>query len=169
MAALIRVEEGDIANFEGDAVVNAANNHLVMGVGVAGALARRGGPSIQAECDEIIRRDGPLAVGSAAATGAGTLPTRMIIHAATMGDEPASADSIRSATRETLRLAREGDVRSLAFPVLGTGVGGVPFDVAAGVMLEVIREHGEKDSVPETVVFYGYTEEQAQALRRLIG
>ena len=62
---LIRVEEGDIAGFEGDAIVNAANNHLRLGAGVAGAIRERGGPSIQEECDAIIRADGPLEVGDA--------------------------------------------------------------------------------------------------------
>jgi O-acetyl-ADP-ribose deacetylase (regulator of RNase III) len=168
VAVLIRVEEGDISTFPGDAVVNAANNHLVMGAGVAGALARRGGPAIQAECDEIIRRDGPLAVGGAAVTGPGDLPAGMVIHAATMGDEPASPASVRSATRESLRLAAEAGARSVAFPVLGTGVGGVPFDEAARAMLEEIRDHGAGSALPEAVVLYGFTPEQAQRLRRVM-
>ena len=169
MAALIRVEEGDVSAFTGDAVVNAANNHLVLGSGVAGAIARRGGPSIQAECEEIIRREGPLEVGEAAVTGAGDLPARMVIHAAAMGDEAASTATIRSATRQALRMAVERDARSVAFPVLGSGVGGVPFEESARTMLEVIHAHGMEHDLPEVVVLYGYTAEQAQALQRLIG
>lgn len=163
MSALIRVEEGDISSFEGDAVVNAANNHLVMG-----ALLRRGGPSIQAECDEHVRRQGPIRVGDAAITGGGALAARLVIHAAAMGDEPPSSRSIRSATRQALRLAAERGVRSIAFPVLGSGVGGFPFDSAARLMLEEIREHTRLGSEPDTVVIYGFTREQAQALRRLV-
>lgn len=169
MAALIRVEEGDISAFTGDAVVNAANNHLVLGEGVAGAIARRGGPAIQAECEEIIRREGPLDVGGAAVTGGGDLPSRMVIHAAAMGDEAASTASIRSATAESLRLATERQVGSVAFPVLGAGVGGVPFEASARAMIEVVRAHADEHELPEVVVFYGYTAEQAQALRRMVG
>lgn len=168
MTALIRVEEGDLSAFTGDAVVNAANNHLVLGAGVAGAIARRGGPTIQAECEEIIRRQGPLEVGGAAVTGAGDLPADMVIHAAAMGDEAASLDSIRSATRTSLRLATEREADSVAFPVLGSGVGGMAFEEAARAMIEVIRAHGNEHDRPEVVVLYGYTAEQAQALRRLV-
>lgn len=167
MAPLIRVEQGDISTFQGDAVVNAANNHLRMGAGVAGALLRRGGHDIQKECDALIRREGPLEVGEAAVTGAGSLPARYVIHAAAMGDEPPTPHSIRAATRNALRLARERGVGSMAFPVLGTGVGGFPFEEAARLMLEEIRAM-EEGSLPETVVMYGYTEEQAERLRRLL-
>lgn len=166
--ALIRVEQGDISTFQGDAVVNAANNHLVMGAGVAGALLRRGGRSIQAECDEIVRREGPLPLGGAAVTGAGDLPARMVVHAAAMGDEPPSEASIRDATLESLRLAADREATSIAFPVLGTGVGGFPFDRAARIMLDAVRKHGETSGRPDAVVFYGYTEDQAAALRRLL-
>ena len=166
MAPLIRVEKGDIAGFGGDAVVNAANNHLVMGAGVAGALARRGGPSIQRECNEHVRLHGPLRVGEAAVTGGGDLPARWVIHAAAMGDEPASAESIRSATEASLRLADEKRMESVAFPILGTGVAAFPFDEAARVMLDAIRGHG--GARPSVVVMYGYGEDQARALRRLV-
>src|SRR4051812_37099252 len=117
----VEVRAGDIAAFDGDAVVNAANNHLVLGAGVAGAIARRGGPRIQRECDEHVARFGPLSVGQAALTSGGDLPARWVIHAAAMGDEPASARSIRSATRHALRLAAERTLTSVAFPVLGSG------------------------------------------------
>lgn len=165
---LIRVEEGDIATFTGDAVVNAANNHLRLGAGVAGAIRERGGPTIQQECDEIVRRDGPLAVGDAAITGAGNLSCRWVIHAAAMGDEPASAESIRSATRRSLQIAAEHDARIVAFPVLGSGVGGFPFHESATLMLEEIRDHGRTFTLPEVVVLYGYTPDQATTLRRLL-
>jgi len=168
MAPLVRVEEGDIATFRGDAVVNAANNHLRLGAGVAGAIAQAGGPAIQAECDEHIRRHGPLPVGDAAITGAGNLPVRWVIHAAAMGDEPASEASIRGSTRRSLELAAEHDIRSLAFPVLGTGVAGFPFDASARAMLEEVHAHGATAELPETVVFYGYSPDQAAALRRII-
>lgn len=168
MAPLIRVEQGDISTFQGDAVVNAANNHLRMGAGVAEAILSRGGHEIQKECDALIRRDGPLEVGEAAVTGAGSLTARYVIHAAAMGDEPPTPHSIRSATRNSLRLARERGVESLALPVLGSGVGGFPFEEAARLMLEEIRSLPDESSHPDTVVLYGYTEDQAERLRRLL-
>ncbi len=169
MPLLIRVEQGDIALFDGDGVVNAANNHLRMGAGVAGALLRAGGMSIQAECDEHVRLHGPLQVGEAAVTGGGELPARWVIHAAAMGDLPPSARTIRSSTRDALRLAGEKEMTSMAFPVLGSGIGGFPFEEAARLMLDEIRHHGREHSFPETIVLYGYSESAAQTLRALVG
>ena len=168
MPAILRVVEGDIASFDGDAVVNAANNHLRMGTGVAGALARRGGGVIQEECEAILRREGPLEVGGAAITGGGKLPARFVIHAAAMGDLPVSFESIRKATRSSLELARENSIRSIAFPVLGTGVGGFPFSEAARILVEEIRDFLATDSGLETVTIYGYTPDQAATIRRYL-
>ncbi len=168
MATLIRVEQGDIAGYDGDGVVNAANNHLRMGAGVAGALSRKGGTVIQAECDEYVRVHGPLEVGGAAVTGAGSLRARWVIHAAAMGDLPPSPQTIRSSTREALRLAVEKGMTNVAFPVLGSGVGGFPFEEAARLMLKEIRAHGEKQELPEAVVLFGYTAPQAEALRKIL-
>jgi O-acetyl-ADP-ribose deacetylase (regulator of RNase III) len=165
---LLRVEQGDISTFDGDAVVNAANNHLVLGAGVAGAIRARGGPTIQSECDAIVRAGGPLDVGQAALTGAGDLRARWVIHAAAMGDTPPSAASIRSSTRHALRLAAGERMTSVAFPVLGSGVGGFPFEEAARLMVGEMRAHEAEAGYPEVVVLYGYTEEDAQALRRLL-
>ncbi len=168
-APRIHVEEGDISEFDGNAVVNAANNRLLLGAGVAGALARRGGPSIQRECDEHVHRHGPLSVGEAALTGGGSLPARYVIHAAAMGDEPATANSIRSSTRHALRLATDHEFDRIAFPVLGTGVAGFPFEEAALIMLDEIRAHAVEHSWPREYVLFGYTAPQADALRTLIG
>jgi O-acetyl-ADP-ribose deacetylase (regulator of RNase III) len=166
----IRVEQGDITSFPGDAIVNAANNHLVLGAGVAGAIRQRGGPSIQRECDEYVRAHGPISVGAAAVTGAGELPSRFVIHAAAMGDRPATADTIRSATQDALRLATERGVRSLAFPVLGAGVGGFPFETSARIMVdEIQRFSAERTDAPDSVVLFGFLPEQAAALRRVLG
>jgi O-acetyl-ADP-ribose deacetylase (regulator of RNase III) len=164
----IEVATGDISGFDGDAVVNAANNHLVLGAGVAGAIARRGGPEIQRECDELVRRHGPIRVGEAAITGAGRLSARYVIHAAAMGDEPATAASIRSATRDALRLGAEHRLDRIALPVLGTGIAGFPFEASAEIMIEEIRRHAASHEAPRAFVLYGYSAEQADALRRLL-
>jgi O-acetyl-ADP-ribose deacetylase len=100
---IIKVAQGDITDFVGDAIVNAANNGLILGSGVAGSIYRKGGHEIQEEC----RRHGKIRVGQAAITGAGKLPVRYVIHAAAMGDEPATLETVRSSTKDALRLARE--------------------------------------------------------------
>ncbi len=134
----IRVEEGDLTEAAVDAIVNAANTALKLGAGVAGAIRERGGPSIQEECDRI----GPIPLGEAAITGGGALPARFVIHAATMdlGGET-SEEALRCATRSCLELAREKELRSVAFPALGTGIGGFSMQRCAEVSLEEARRH----------------------------
>ncbi len=158
--ARVRIAQGDITGFAGDAIVNAANNWLKLGAGVAGAIRKKGGPEIQAECDHI----GPIRVGEAAITTGGKLPARYVIHAAVMGDEPASYESVRRATRAALRLAAERGLKTVAFPLLGTGVGGLDKERVARIMLEEIR------AAPDDleVTLYGYTPEDAETLRRAL-
>jgi len=148
---MIRAALGDIATYAGSAIVNAANNHLVLGAGVAGAIARRGGPSIQEECD----RHGPIRVGEAAVTGAGALPCRYVIHAAAMGDEPVSERSIRDATTASLARAAELRLGDIAFPVLGAGIGGFPFRRAVEIILAAVR--AAPAAAAMDVVLYGFT------------
>src|SRR5688500_8367624 len=131
---MIRIEQGDIATYTGDAIVNAANNHLQLGAGVAGAMRRRGGNAVLPECNEYIRTHEAIDVGDAIATRAGDLAVRWVIHAAAMGDQPASASSIENATRSALDVARELGARRVAFPVLGAGVGGFSFRASAEIM-----------------------------------
>ena len=164
MMPSIAVRQGDITTFEGDAVVNAANNHLELGAGVAGAIRRAGGPSIQEECD----RHGPIAVGEAAVTGAGNMGARWVIHAAAMGDEPVSERSIRDSTIASLKLAAARGAKSIAFPVLGSGIGGFDFDRAAEIMRDAIGDAADVAGVEE-IVFYGFLPEQAAALERVMG
>ncbi len=168
MSVRIRVEQGDISTFAGDAVVNAANTHLVLGAGVAGAIRRRGGPSIQAECDAYVREHGAIQVGEAVLTGGGKLAARYVIHAAAMGDEPATARTIRAATRHALDLARQHRLASVAFPILGTGVAGFDFREAAGIMIDEARSDAEGRDLPALVVLFGYGDEQADVLRTLV-
>jgi len=163
MPLRIAVRQGDITTYDGDAIVNAANNHLVLGAGVAGAIRRAGGPTIQAECD----RHGPIRVGEAAITGAGNLGVRWVIHAAAMGDEPVSERSIRDSTAASVRLAAQHGARRIAFPVLGSGIGGFDFRRAAAVMLEAIRTTPEAEALEE-IVLYGFSPSDAELLRKLI-
>ena len=160
---VIRSARGDITTYAGDAIVNAANNHLILGAGVAGAIARRGGPAIQEEC----RRQAPIRVGEAALTGAGNLPCRWVIHAAAMGDEPVSERSIRDATRASLRLAAAHGASDVAFPILGTGVGGFPFRRAVEIMVGVVRDTASGHA-PATVVLYGYTADDVAVIDEVL-
>ena len=150
MAHRIELEEGDIAQQDVDAVVNAANTDLVLGTGVAGAIAAAGGPSIQAECSE----HGPIARGDAAITGAGALPARYVIHAAAMSlGGVADEQSVRSSVRRSLELASEHDLRSLAFPAIGTGVGGFSLHNCAEVSLAEARAHLATETSVELIRF----------------
>lgn len=128
--------EGDITEQEVDAIVNAANSALVLGSGVAGAIATRAGPSVQRECDA----HGPIEVGEAAITGAGELSARFVIHAAGMAPGGrASEESVRSAVRAALELAEREGCRSVALPAIGAGVGGLSLQRCAEVSLEEAR------------------------------
>ena len=130
----LEVVQGDITACAVDAIVNAANNHLWMGAGVAGAIKRKGGQAIE---DEAVRQ-GPIPVGEAVVTSGGTLPARYVIHAAAMGqDLLTNADLIRRATSNSIKRAIELGLTSLALPALGTGVGGFSVHEAARVMIEV--------------------------------
>jgi O-acetyl-ADP-ribose deacetylase (regulator of RNase III) len=142
--------EGDITEQAVDAVVNAANSQLVLGSGVAGAIREKGGPSIQAECDRI----GPIAVGDAAITGAGLLPARFVIHAAGMAlGAAASEESVRSSMRAALERARERGCRTLAVPAIGAGVGSVPLQRCAEILLDEARLHLAGESSLDEIRF----------------
>jgi len=132
----ILIQQGDLTEMDVDAIVNAANNDLVLGAGVAGAIRRAGGPSIQDECDT----HGPIRVGEAAITGAGKLRARFVLHAASMSlGGRTTRDSLRSSMDDVFRLARDHGVRSMAVPAVGTGIAGFPIDECARVMAESLR------------------------------
>lgn len=124
---------GDLVVQEVDAIVNAANNDLMLGGGVAGAIRRAGGPSIQDECDA----HGPINVGEAAITSAGALHARYVIHAASMSlGGRTTRSSLLSSMDHVFRLARMHDVMTMAVPAVGTGIAGFPIDECARVMAE---------------------------------
>lgn len=129
--------EGDITESTAEAIVNAANDRLWMGSGVAGAIKRKGGDRIEREAMAL----GPIPVGEAVATSAGRLPQKHVIHAAVMGqDLLTNRGMIEAATRSALRLAEEIGVKSVAFPALGTAVGGFSVALAAEIMVAIARE-----------------------------
>jgi len=147
----IELRQGDITNQPGvEAIVNAANTELWLGSGVAGAIAKHGGPEIERNAVA----QGPINLGEAIATPAGNLPNRFVIHAAAMGyrnedrkvpRRPGSLSSesiIRDATRSSLSLADQLGCKSIAFPALATGVGGFPTDECAEVMIKTAKVYG---------------------------
>jgi O-acetyl-ADP-ribose deacetylase len=148
--ASIEVLDTDITRLQVDAIANAANTQLLHGGGVAGAISRAGGPTIQVESDAR----SPIGLGAAVETTGGDMPCRWVIHAATMElGGPTSAKIIRRATESTLAVADRLGARSLALVAFGTGVGGFPIEEAARIEAEAVRAHLAAGSDLERVVF----------------
>lgn len=136
--ARVKLGKGDLTESRADAIVNAANNDLILGGGVAGAIRSKGGPAIQEECDRL----GPIAIGEAAITGAGRLRAKFVIHAASIRLGGGTTEAhLRAATRNSLKRANEKGLKSIAFPAIGTGIAGFPLDRCARAMLDEVREH----------------------------
>ena len=141
---------GDLTEMDVDAIVNAANNDLRLGGGVAGAIRRKGGEEIQRECDAI----GSIPLGGAAITSGGALRARYVIHAASMqlgGDTTAHA--LRAATAHSLRIAAERELHTIAFPAIGTGIAGFPLADCAQIMLREVVEHCKAPTTIEKIYF----------------
>ena len=154
-ATRVVIIQGDLVEQDVDAIVNAANNDLVLGGGVAGAIRRRGGPSIQDECTA----HGQVAVGGAAITGGGMLPSRFVIHAASMSlGGRTSGASLRSSMDATFRIARENSVRTIAIPAVGTGIAGFPLDECARIMATCLKRALVEGWQPDQVRFVLYDE-----------
>ena len=154
--------QGDITQLELDALVNAANNQLWMGAGVAGAIKRAGGGCIEAEAVS----KGPAPIGEAVVTTAGRLNARYIIHAVVMGqDLTTNADKIRRATRNSLLRAAEMGIESIAFPALGTGVGGFPVEDCARIMINEVLIYPSEETRLKKVVFALFDKRSYQVFR----
>lgn len=152
MKERIRIVQGDVTESHADAIVNAANSELILGGGVAGAIRRKGGPAIQAECDRI----GPVQVGEAAVTTAGNLKARYVIHAASMRlGGTATADSLRDAVRSSFACAQERGISSMAFPAVGAGIAGFPIRRCAEILMNEAVQALRKKLVEE-VEFYPF-------------
>jgi len=159
----VTIIEADICDRDVDAIVNAANNQLWMGGGVAGAIKRRGGQEIEREAIS----KGPIPIGESVATGAGALQAKWVIHAAVMGPDLATnADFIRRATTSALALAKELALRSIAFPALGTGVGGFPLEECASIMREAVREYAGGATTLDRVEFVLFGRPSYEAFAR---
>lgn len=147
----ILFRQGDITEFDVDAVVNAANNRFYMGGGVAGAIKKKGGKEIE---DEAVKK-GPVNVGEAIITGAGKLKAKYVIHAAVMGtDFKTDKQKIKKATYSSLKLADERKLSSIAFPAFGTGVGRIPANESADAMLSAVVEYIKGKKVSFKKIFF---------------
>ncbi|MHA1685872.1 MAG: macro domain-containing protein [Candidatus Heimdallarchaeaceae archaeon] len=148
----IKLALGDITTYDGDAIVNAANTDLKLGSGVAGAIRVSGGPTIQEECDKI----GPIGLGEAAITRAGNLKVKYVIHAASMHiGGKSSVESLKKSIWNSLLKGRNYQIRTLAFPAIGSGIGGIEKTLCAHVMVETFKDfvHTEPNEYTEIVVF----------------
>ncbi|MCL0068795.1 macro domain-containing protein [Thermodesulfovibrionales bacterium] len=148
--SILQVVEGDITEMETNAIVNAANSHLKHGGGVAGAIVRKGGKIIQEESDKI----GYCPVGQAVITSGGNLKAKYVIHAVGPrmgeGDED---EKLRNATLNSLKLADENNLTSIAFPAISTGIFGFPMDRAARVMLNTAINYLKGETNLKKVIF----------------
>ncbi len=141
--SILELVKGDITELSCDAIVNAANAQLILGGGVAGAIRKKGGPTIQAECDKI----GGTFVGGAAITSAGNLNAKYVIHA--VGPQMGEGDEdnkLKNATLNSLKLADKHTLQSIALPAISTGIFGYPADRCAGIMLSTIIEYLKGDT-----------------------
>ncbi len=163
--AKIGLRQGDLTDADVDAIVNAANDDLTLGGGVAGAIRAKGGPAIQQECDRI----GPIALGEAAITGAGRLRARHVIHAASMRlGESTSETNLRAATRNSLMRANENSLKSIAFPAIGTGIAEFPIERCAQVMLEEVRAHRGGPTTLERIDFVLFDRPSLEVFERVL-
>ena len=159
----VDVLQGDLTQQDVDAIVNAANNDLELGGGVAGAIARAGGPVIQAECHTI----GSIEVGDAAITAGGKLKARHVIHAASMRlGGRTTADNLRRSTRRSLEIANERGLRTIAFPAVGTGIARFPIDECARIMIEEVAAQARGRTSLMEVRFVLLGEEAEEAFRK---
>lgn len=145
----IAVVRGDLTTQDVDALVNAANEHLAHGGGVAAAISRAGGPTIQAESDAWVRRHGPLSPGRAAITSAGAMAARWVVHVAgpIHGDGQDAPGLLATAVRAALDAAMSVGARSVALPAISTGIYGYPMTEATAIIASAVRawcaEHPE--------------------------
>jgi O-acetyl-ADP-ribose deacetylase len=161
----IVIQQGDLTDMDTDAIVNAANNDLQLGAGVAGAIRRKGGEEIQRECDDI----GSIPVGYAAITGGGKLAARHVIHAASMqlGGQTTAAH-LRTSVSHSLRIAAERGLKTIAFPAVGTGIAEFPLDECATIMLQEAAQHLKGETSLEKIYFVLFDDRACEIFKRAL-
>ena len=161
--SILELRDGDITEMQTDAIVNAANERLILGAGVAGAIRKKGGPEIQAECNKI----GGTFVGGAVITTAGNLKAKYVIHA--VGPRMGEGDEdkkLKNATLNSLKLADENNLKSISFPAISAGIFGFPIDSCAKIMLKTTIEYLNGKTGLERVVFCLYGNDSYQVFAK---
>ncbi len=167
----IELVQGDITRETTDAIVNAANSELLPGGGVCGAIHRAAGPSLAQECWKLRTDGGPVDTGYAVATSGGRLPARYVIHAVGpvwSGGNHGEAQALASAYRESLRVAEELGLKSVAFPAISTGIFGYPLREAAEIAVQTVREFLLHASNVQTVHLVVFDDAAFEAYSQLI-
>jgi len=167
----ISLLQGDITKLNVDAIVNAANSSLMGGGGVDGAIHRAGGPVILDECSQIVARQGRCATGEAVITSGGNLPAKQVIH--TVGPvwqdgKHNEANLLQNAYLNSLKLAVENGIETIAFPNISTGVYGYPKEKAAEIAIRTVTEFLRENDQLQQVYFVCFDEENLQIYQRLL-
>ncbi|WP_295719506.1 O-acetyl-ADP-ribose deacetylase [Mucilaginibacter sp.] len=158
----IKLVQGDITKIKADAIVNAANTSLLGGGGVDGAIHRAGGKAILEECIQIRNRQGGCKIGEAVITTGGNLPARYVIH--TVGPVYSSGDKgedalLASAYLNSLKLAAENDLETIAFPNISTGIYHFPKKMAAAIAIKTVRDFLADNESIKQVTFVCFDDE----------
>ena len=161
----IRLVQGDITELDVDAIVNAANTQLILGGGVAGAIRRKGGPTIQQECN-VIRG---TYVGSAVITNAGLLKAKKVIHA--VGPRMGEGDEdnkLKNATLNSLKLMDKHGLKTIAFPAISTGIFGYPIERCAKIMINTVKDYLKGKTTIDIVFFVLYTSSDFEIFQKTL-
>lgn len=164
----IKLVEGNLALLDVEAVVNAANKNLILGGGVAGAIRKFGGPSIQEECNKI----GPIAVGEAAITGGGHLKAKYVIHAVgPVYGEGNEDEKLAKATLNSLKIAKEKKIKNIAFPAISTGIFMFPLQRCSEIMIKMAMDFlkDKENENPEEIIFCLYGQEAFHVFQNTLG
>jgi O-acetyl-ADP-ribose deacetylase (regulator of RNase III) len=168
---MIQLIQGDITKIEVDAIVNAANTSLLGGGGVDGAIHRAGGPAILEECQQIRAKQGGCKVGEAVITTAGKLPAKYVIHTVGPvwnGGQHNEETLLASAYNNSLRLAIDNKVKTIAFPNISTGIYHFPKGRAAEIAVAVVKDFLARNGGLEKVVFVCYDAENYEVYNKLL-
>ena len=163
----IKIFEGDIVKMEVDAIVNAANNSLLGGGGVDGAIHRAAGPKLFEECKNL----NGCPTGEAKITSGYHLPAKYIIHTVGpvwKGGNKGEDEFLASCYRNSLELARQYGIKTIAFPAISTGAYGFPSDRAAGIAVFQVKEFLQKNELPETVFLVCYNIESCKNIQKAL-
>jgi len=171
---VVRLARGDITDQDADAVVNAANSTLMGGGGVDGAIHRRGGPAIIEECKETRRKEWPggLPTGRAVITTGGSLKARHVIHTVGpvwAGGRSGEPSALADCYANSLRIAVQNGLRSVAFPSISTGAYGYPLREASRIALRTVKGFVEREGAPPEVTFVLYSENDFKAYAEALG